>query len=224
MSLHLGKIHYWLFNKILWFQGIEEAIISKLEIDKVNIETCLQEINMAYGERLPKLPLEEIIDKSNIHGWLQDKIKISEGRVAAWSKILLSQNEGKMKLDNIFISQGMKAGEEASRSEKTLNTAVEIYNSSNDYILDGMPCDRVDEIIDSNDLKIHWRKRICVHREIWERAGVNVRVFYELRDLWMKAFVTEVNSNFHFVTMKDGTMLIENSMSSDDMQVYELDL
>lgn len=224
MSLYLGKIHYWLFNKILWFQGIEEAIISKLEIDEVNVEACLQEINTAYGKRLPNLPLEEIIDTSNIHGWLQDRIKISEGRVAAWSKILLSQNEGKMKLDNIFISQGMKAGEEVNGSGKTLNTAVEIYNSLNDYILDGMPCDRVDEIIDSNDLKIHWRKRICVHREIWESAGVNVSLFYELRALWMKAFVTEVNSNFHFTDLKDGTMLIENSMSSDDMQVYELNL
>lgn len=224
MSLYLGKIHYWLFNKILWFQGIEEAIISKLEIDEVNVEACLQEINTAYGKRLPNLPLEEIIDTSNIHGWLQDRIKISEGRVAAWSKILLSQNEGKMKLDNIFISQGMKAGEEVNRSGKTLNTAVEIYNSLNDYILDGMPCDRVDEIIDSNDLKIHWRKRICVHKEIWERAGVNVSLFYELRSLWMKAFVTEVNSNYHFTELKDGTMVIENSMSSDDMQVYELNL
>lgn len=224
MSLYLGKIHYWLFNKILWFQEIEEAIISKLEIDEVNVEACIQEINTAYGERLPNLPLDEMIDTSNIHGWLQDKINISEGRVAAWSKILLSQNEGKIKLDNIFISQGMKAGEEVNKNGKTLNTAAEIYNSLNDYILDGMPCDRVDEIIDSNDLKIHWRKRICVHREIWETAGVDVRVFYELRDLWMKAFVTEVNSNFHFTMLKDGTMLIENSMSSDDMQVYELDL
>lgn len=224
MSLYLGKIHYWLFNKILWFQGIEEAIISKLEIDEVNVEACIQEINTAYGERLPNLPLDEMIDTSNIHGWLQDKINISEGRVAAWSKILLSQNEGKMKLDNIFISQGMRAGEEVNKNGKTLNTAAEIYNSLNDYILDGMPCDRVDEIIDSNDLKIHWRKRICVHREIWETAGVDVRVFYELRDLWMKAFVTEVNSNFHFTMLKDGTMLIENSMSSDYMQVYELDL
>ncbi|WP_042387210.1 hypothetical protein [Clostridium culturomicium] len=224
MSLYLGKLHYWLFNKILWFQGIEESIISTLEKDAADIEVYLQEINNNYGEKLPKLPLEEIIDESNIHGWLQEKINISEGRVAAWSKVLLSRNEGKIKLDNIFISQGMKAGEEVNRSGKTLSTAFEIYNSLNDYILDGMPCDRVDEIIDSNDLRVHWRKRICVHREIWERSGVDVKVFYELRALWMKAFITEVNSNFHFTVLEDGTMLIENSMSSDNMHIYALDL
>ena len=26
MSLFLGKIHYWLFNKILWFENLEEEI------------------------------------------------------------------------------------------------------------------------------------------------------------------------------------------------------
>lgn len=224
MSLYLGKIHYWLFNKIMWFQGLEEEIINAVKKDEANIEMYQTEINKVYGERLPNLPLDEIIDKENIHGWLQDKINISESRVAAWSKILLTCNEGKIRLENIFISQGMKAGEEVISSGKILSSAEDIYNSLNDYILDGMPCDRVDEIIESTELKICWRKRICVHRDIWEKVGVDVSIFYQLRALWMKAFVTEVNSDFHFTDLEDGTMLIENSMSSADMQVYKLDI
>lgn len=224
MSLYLGKIHYWLFNKIMWFQGLEEEIINAVKKDGANIEMYQTEINKVYGERLPNLPLDEIIDKENIHGWLQDKINISESRVAAWSKILLTCNEGKIRLENIFISQGMKAGEAVISSGKILSSAEDIYNSLNDYILDGMPCDRVDEIIESTELKIYWRKRICVHRDIWEKAGVDVSIFYQLRALWMKAFVTEVNSDFHFADLEDGTMIIENSMSSADMQVYKLDI
>ncbi len=27
MSLFLGKIHFWLFNKVLWFEGLEDEII-----------------------------------------------------------------------------------------------------------------------------------------------------------------------------------------------------
>lgn len=224
MSLYLGKIHYWLFNKIMWLQGLEEEIITAVKKEGVKIEECMSDINKFYGEMLPNLPLEEMIDNGNIHGWLQDKINTAEGRVAAWSKILLTCNEGKIRLENIFISQGMKAGEEVISSGKILNSAKDIYNSLNDYILDGMPCDRVDEIIESTDLKICWRKRICVHRDIWEKAGVDVILFYELRALWMKAFVTEVNSSFHFTVLENGLMLIENSMSSDNMQVYELDI
>ncbi len=27
MSLYLGKIHYWLFNKIVWFENLEKEVI-----------------------------------------------------------------------------------------------------------------------------------------------------------------------------------------------------
>lgn len=224
MSLHLGKIHYWLYNKIMWFQGLEEELIHLAKEEGINVESYLKDITIQYGEMLPDLPLEEVIDKGNIHGWLQGKINSAEGRVAACCKAILKCNEGKIKVENIFISQGMKAGEEVVRRGEILNSAVEIYNSLNDYILDGMPCDRVDEIINSSELKIQWRKRICVHKNIWEKAGVDVNMFYELRSLWIKAFVTEVNSNFHYTDSEDGTFVIENSMTSENMQVYELDV
>lgn len=224
MSLHLEKIHYWLFDKVKWFQGLEERIINLVKEEGIIIEEYLEAITTQYGERLPNLPLEEIIDKGNIHGWLQGKINSAEGRVAAWSKIALSCSEGKLKLENIFISEGMKAGEEVINSGEELNSAVEIYNSLNDNIFHGMPFDKADEIITSTELKIHWKKSEGVHKKIWEKAGVDVSLFYELRALWIKAFVTEVNSNFHFADLKDGTMIIENSMSSENMQVYELDI
>ena len=38
MSLFLGKIHYWLFNKVLWFEGLEDKVIefSKAKIADVD--------------------------------------------------------------------------------------------------------------------------------------------------------------------------------------------
>ena len=45
MSLFLGKIHYWLFNKVLWFEGLEGEII-KLAKDKgIDVEKLEAEIN-----------------------------------------------------------------------------------------------------------------------------------------------------------------------------------
>ena len=71
MSLFLGKIHYWLFNKIVWFEDLEEEIINLAKKEGLDVEVLSTEINNRYGEKLPKLPLEEMIDTSNIHGWLQ---------------------------------------------------------------------------------------------------------------------------------------------------------
>ena len=28
MSLFLGKVHFWLYNKILWFEHLEDAIVN----------------------------------------------------------------------------------------------------------------------------------------------------------------------------------------------------
>ena len=74
MSLFLGKIHYWLFNKVLWFEGLEGEIIELAKNEGLNIYKLQDEINIKYGEKLPDKKLEDMIDTSNIHGWLQGKI------------------------------------------------------------------------------------------------------------------------------------------------------
>ena len=92
MSLYLGKIHYWLYNKILWFEGLEDEIIRVAKEEKLDIDKLAKEVNKKFGERLPNKPLEEIIDTNNIHGWLQDRIHSSEGRMAYWIRIILKKD------------------------------------------------------------------------------------------------------------------------------------
>ena len=38
-----------------------------------------------WRNQLQNIPLEEMIDTTNIHGWLQEKINSAEGRMAAWT-------------------------------------------------------------------------------------------------------------------------------------------
>ena len=44
-----------------------------------------------------------------------------------------------------------------------------------------------------------WKRRICVHEEIWSKEGVDVRFFYNLRNIWIKNFVKELNNNFEYL-------------------------
>ncbi|MBB6714414.1 hypothetical protein [Clostridium gasigenes] len=208
MSLYLGKIHYWLFNKIVWFEGLEEEIIDLAKNEGLDIESLSKDINNKYGEKLPKLPLEEMIDTSNIHGWLQEKIHSAEGRLATWTGKLLEKENSKEKLEDLYIRQGIKAAKEVKEEGKSLNTAVDIFNSVNDYILDGMPCDRVNEVISQDEEKVIWKRRICVHKDIWESANGDVNYFYDLRNLWIKSFVTEVNNEFKYTKDENNGMEI----------------
>ena len=209
MSLYLGKIHYWLFNKIVWFEGLEEEIVNLAKNEGLDIESLSKDINNKYGEKLPKLPLEEMIDTSNIHGWLQGKIHSAEGRLATWTGKLLEKENSKEKLEALYISQGIKAAKESKEEGKSLNTAVDIFNALNDYILDGMPCDRVNEVISQDEEKVIWERRICVHKDIWEVANGDVNYFYYLRNLWVKAFVTEANDEFKYIQDENNEMKIE---------------
>lgn len=209
MSLFLGKIHYWLFNKILWFEGLEDELVKLAKKEGLDIDTIENNINLKYGKKLSNKNLEEIIDKSNIHGWLQNRIHSSEGRMAAWTHYILEDGTDKIeKLEEIYIDQGNKASKEV-KANKDVTNAKEIYDSINDYILDGMPCDRVNEIIVQEENRVKWKKRICVHKEIWEEENVDVNIFYNLRNLWIKSFVNGVNSNFKYSVKENGEYCID---------------
>jgi hypothetical protein len=210
MSLYLGKVHYWLFNKILWFEGLEEEIINLAKEEGLDVSSLAKEINENHGEKLPNLPLEDMIDTSNIHGWLQGKIHSAEGRMAAWTTKLLNSNEKvKAKLENIYIHQGIKAAKEVKEKLDSASNAMDIYDRINDYILDGMPCDRVNEVLVSTEDMVQWSRRICVHKDIWNGESGDISYFYSLRGLWIKAFVNEVNSNYEYIELEDGTQVIK---------------
>lgn len=209
MSLFLGKIHYWLFNKIVWFEDLETEIIKLAKEEGLDVDVLSKEINNKYGEKLPKLPLEEMIDTSNIHGWLQDRIHSAEYRLATWTVKITEKEEGKEKLEDLYKNQGIKAAKEAIELGKSLNDAVDIFNAMNDYILDGMPCDRVNDVISQDENKVLWKRRICVHKEIWDAVNGNINLFYELRDLWIRSFVKEVNHNYNYVFLGNNEYSIE---------------
>ena len=209
MSLFLGKVHYWLFNKVVWFEGLEVEIINLAKDIGLDIETLSKEINEKYGAKLPNVPLESLIDTNNIHSWLQEKIQASEGRMAAWTTKTLNYNkDASFKMENIYIQQGEKAAKEVHEENLEYSTASDIYNRINDYILDGMPCDRVNEIISSDESALSWRKNICTHKDIWNKETGDVKYFYKLRGLWIKAFVQAINSDFEYVEEGDGLMLV----------------
>ena len=209
MSLFLGKIHYWLFNKIVWFENLEEKIIELAKIEGLDIENLRKDIEGKYGEKLPNKPLEELIDTSNIHNWLQSQIHSAEKRTASWTKLLIETNEGNLKkLENIYKEQGIVAAKEVIKEGKSVSTPKEIFDAMNDYILDGMPCDRVNEVILNEDNKITWQARIDVHKDIWDTIGCDVNYFYNLRNAWIESFVSNLNDSFKYI-VENNTKSIE---------------
>ena len=94
--------------------------------------------------------LDEVIDEANIHGWLQSRIHDAEGRYAA------------LVLD--------AAGDDGEK--------FDAFHRLDDLLLDGMPCDQVNRVRESDDARIAWDRTMDLHSEFWQGHGDR---YYALR-------------------------------------------
>ena len=79
MSKNLGPIHFWLYRKIM----IQQSFTNQLSCELLDLEhkkKLSTMLDQTVGT-IPQESLEEQIDTMNIHGWLQDKIRIAEVRL-----------------------------------------------------------------------------------------------------------------------------------------------
>ena len=128
MSENLGPIHYLMYEKIKFQDEITDFLMDGnfCQIDYKPVS---------------KKPLEEILDSENIHGFLQEKIDIVETRLA---KALTLCNNPSEKLFNL--------GKRCAK-DKDFSSFEEIFTDLNNYLLDGMPCDRgLSAVLDEGDL------------------------------------------------------------------------
>lgn len=201
MSAFLGPIHYWLYNKITLFEELERALVESYTNQYgESITDIFQKYCDQYGDPIPaNEPLENIIDQSNIHGWLQYKISIAETRQAAFlNEILNTYGDEALQLAlNTYYNQGESTGRK-SQSTEAPSSAPELFKALNNYILDGMPCDRVNEIIVSEEDRFEWNTVSCLHIGYWNAAGANPDTFYTLRKQWISAFIENANPDYKY--------------------------
>lgn len=196
MSLFLGKIHYWLYNKIIWAEQMEEDIIEWAKTQNLPADEWMQQSISKYSESTGRKPLEDIIDTGNIHGWLQARIESAELRQAYIVTTILEANpELKDGVIQLFKNQGEVAAKEY---DKTISTPEEAFTALNDFILEGMPCDRVNEVIQSDESKYIWKTTACLHKPYWDNVEGDINVFYILRDTWVQSFIESLTPSFKY--------------------------
>jgi len=67
----------------------------------------------------------------------------------------------------------------------------ELYVMIFDNMLEGMPCDRVNESAAESEDEFSWNTTRCLHKECWDNACGGVSTFYTLRDAWIEGFIGE---------------------------------
>ena len=193
MSLFLGPIHFWLYNKIQRQLDLVEEIVRRCKKDlSIDISESLV---TKYG--IPESrPLEEVIDVGNIHAWLQTKVSDVEYRLAFAVTEVLKLDSGHLEiLKDIFREKGRQAGSKASKGIEL----DQVYNIINDTWLDGMPCDHAYRVLEESRDEVVVRRQICVHEQYWSMVEGNIKNYYTLRNTWNEAFAEEQNLRFEYI-------------------------
>ncbi|WP_430884560.1 hypothetical protein [Fusibacter sp. JL216-2] len=204
MSRFLGPIHHWLYSKINLLEDIEKGILTKVADPAVQA-SLEKELVDTYGPYLNHAPLESLIDQDNIHGWLQNKIKIAELRQSRLiEKIVSSAGEDTYKqVAGVYADFGKKHGGAISTDEA--QSPEQIFKALDNFLLEGMPCDRVNAVTSNTPDKLEWQKDRCVHEPFWNEGGTNVSHYYDFREAFSKAFVEAANPKFTYTfELKNG--------------------
>lgn len=161
MSKFLGPIHFWLYDKIIFQDNLNKYLCN----EKLSEE--IKKFGDIKGE-----DLETIIDTDNIHGFLQSLVNIVE---PSYSYII----EERLKSENIedIKKEIFEFGKENAISE---NLPSDIFNKLNNYLLDGMPCDRSLEVVENNDDELIYTVNNNTHERFW--GNVDSSIYFILRN------------------------------------------
>lgn len=193
MSKFLAPIHLWLFNKILILENIEKEIINTFDFEE--LQNKHDEFLKNIGDFIPDKPIEDLIDQSNIHGWLQNKITVAEIRQSALIKFMMDMQYDIDKVKDVYYHEGKRI---ASLRTGDFKSPMDIFNELGNVLLEGMPCDRVNNILESNENEVVWEITHCVHKKNWEKSGVDVDYYYTFREFFIKGFVENINKEYKY--------------------------
>ncbi|MDO4765965.1 MAG: hypothetical protein Q4A29_07885 [Eubacteriales bacterium] len=195
MSAFLGPIHYLMYDKIQVQDKLCLFLVEKAGEKEAGFAEKILEETFA----LPEGDLAEIVDLNNIHGSLQQMVEMVEYKLAYCVDRILVHNV-------CTLEELVQYAEEYGNliGESNIANAVAAYQYLFSKLLNGMPCDRVQEVLEKTDNSVVWREVRDIHGEIWQEMKRDGSEFYRIRSgmiegmLGKSGFVFETFGPFHY--------------------------
>ncbi len=199
MSLFLGPIHHWMFNKILILESRAFSIASAMEGAGVESAAVGKAVS-DYGEKLAGRDLGEMLGDNSIHQFLYGliaKIQIFEASLVdlakdSWDLVLkTAESHGRQTAVNAVRVSGART-----------DSLEDIYRLIHDNQLEGMPCDPGAETAVLTPGKLGYFHSTCNHIPNWEYTGVDIKRMCAITNAWIKGFIAGVNGKASYEVME----------------------
>lgn len=187
MSQALGPIHYRMFQKIQEQEGLVQAIITLSEENDWQ-PLVKDAVDEAYGV-IETDDLENIIDLSQIHGWINERVERVEGRYAFVVSQLLAEDPNRFEA---IAQKVYEMGQMVKGYENTL-TPKEAYTIYDMVCINGMPCDGVNRIAEEGSESLTFLETIPIHDQFWTAVNGNPEHYGQLREYFMAGVLSHTD-------------------------------
>jgi hypothetical protein len=173
MSAFLAPIHFWMYDKIL----IAQELTFKLEEKFLNKEER-EEVESLFPGLYSK-DLEEVIDQSNIHGWLHTAVSNVEIRFAYIVKTLLDRGISLKEIKKVAFEYGK------SFPEQEVSSLKDAYELLMDILLDGLPCDVSISVTREEENELEFVLYNDIHKQYFNEFNLEVSLYHEIREAFV---------------------------------------
>lgn len=181
MSTFLGYIHYLMYDKIQFQETLTKALLPLSNAPEA-IKNTLQNL----GE-IEKGDLEDLIDTTNIHSWLQERVQIAESHLAYTVRQLIKENPSNSE-------KILKIMKQLGEDEGFSGNAKEAYQYMTSKFLDGMPCDGALVLLKNSEKEILFQVAMDVHRSKYHEL---TPFYWEMRSAFMEGLLFTSSCTFY---------------------------
>lgn len=200
MKEKLAPIHFVQYNRIYLQETLENHLVKAFSLEDTHAQAMEQ-----FGSPSQDVSLELQIDQDNIHGWLEGHLVANEKRIAQLVKKVL-ESQGEEALQEAYAAFGQELGQRYAGSV-SLNSSQELYQFITTVLLDGMPCDKVNQLVEASEDTLVWHAVRDVHGKYYNEAGVHDGLFYTLRESFLGGVLQVLGSFAYSIEVEDDAII-----------------
>ncbi|MFH5836034.1 hypothetical protein ACHAL6_08140 [Proteiniclasticum sp. C24MP] len=193
MKEKLAPIHFVQHNRIKIQENLEAFLI-----DLFNLHSVDEHALDLHGPRTSDEALEVQIDHDNIHGWLESHLVANEKRMGILSKEIVARNDENA-LHLAHAEYGKRLADSLKEKVRFTN-GQELYGYLNAILLDGMPCDKINELVESDDHHLVWKSSRDIHSSYYEEQNLPENLYLDLRRSFLSSFLGALDISFFDMT------------------------
>lgn len=189
----IGPKPRWEYRKIELLNELNGDIAAEAEKNGWNLSDT-------YTVNMPDLDRD--CDPMNVHGWIQNMLDLVESNLAGITEEILRQHPEAM---DALKETAYRFG---YRHAEDVTDALHAYQLLDDVLLNGMPCDDVNEVTKQSSDHVSWHEKQDMHGKYWKNGEYYRELRNEvIRGLLSGSAVTYAYENGNQSLTKDRALL-----------------